>query len=103
MKNTKKKKKKDKHKKSDVDSDNKNTSVEIGESDHSQIATLNENLDSSIEKSDEIVPSDDEKKDANVELNADISVQKKKRKRNKGKKVKSDSDKTTPELRIMSK
>jgi len=97
-----KKKKKDKHKKSDMDSEQKNSSIEISDGENNQRAIFDESLDSSLEKSEEIMPSD-ENKDTNIESNNDTLVIKKKRKRNKGKKVKSDATTTTPELRIMSK
>lgn len=100
-KNNKKKKKKDKHKKSDIDSEQKNSSFEISDSENNLRTMINENIDSSIEKSVEIMSSDDVTTERNIESNNDCS--KKKRKRNKGKKVKSDTNITSSELRIMSK
>lgn len=96
-----KKKKKDKHK-SDMDSEQKKSSIQISDCENNQRAIFNESLDSSIDKLEEIMPSD-ENKDTNIELNNDKMAIKKKRKRNKVKKVKSDANTTTPELRIMSK
>lgn len=122
-KNKKKKKKKDKHQKSE-DSEQQNSSFEISDGENNQKVLLNEHYDSSIIKSEKIIPSDDIKKESmdssivkpeetipiddikkenNVEFNNDNSIVKKKRKRNKGKKTKSETNLTTPGLRIMSK
>ncbi|XP_060862609.1 la-related protein 7 [Metopolophium dirhodum] len=102
IKNNKKKKKKDKTKKSDLDSEQKNSSFEISDSENNQ-KTLIENLDISISKPEEIITSDDDKREMNIEPNNTDSNIKKKRKRNKGKKVKLDTNQTSPVLRIMSK
>lgn len=101
--NNKKKKKKDKHKKNDTDSEQRNSSFEISDCENNQ-SVENENLDSSIEKSDIITPNEDDKNESNIEPNNDDTVAKKKRKRNKGKKVKLEANiNTASELRIMSK
>lgn len=102
IKNNKKKKKKDKTKKSDLDGEQKNSSFEISDSENNQ-KTLIENLDISISKPKEIITSDDDKREINIEPNNTDSNIKKKRKRNKGKKVKLDTNLTSPVLRIMSK
>ncbi|XP_001949188.2 la-related protein 7 [Acyrthosiphon pisum] len=102
IKNNKKKKKKDKTKKSDLDGEQKNSSFEISDSENNQ-KTLIENLDTSISKPEEIITSDDDKREINIEPNSTDSNIKKKRKRNKGKKVKLDTNLTSPVLRIMSK
>jgi len=101
--NNRQKKKKDKHKKSDMYSGQKNFWIELSDSENNPRVTLNESLDFSIEKSEEIMPSEDDKKETNIESNNDDSIVKKKRKRNKGKKGKSDVTINTPGLRIMSK
>jgi hypothetical protein len=103
IKNNKKKKKKDKHRKSDLDSEQKNSSFEISDCENNQRTILNESVDSSIEKPIDIMPSDDVKKDSNIEINNEDSTVKKKRKRNKGKKVKLEANISSPGLRIMSK
>lgn len=105
VKNNKKKKKRDKNKKSDIENEKKESSFEISDNENNQKATLNEQLDSSIGKSEEIMPSDDDNKTCNIESNnVDGLIKKKKRKRNKGKKGKSNINATiTPGLRIMSK
>lgn len=103
FKSNKKKKKKDKHRKSDLDSEQKNSSFEISDSENNQRTTLNESVDSSIDKPDKIMPRDDDKKDSNIDINNEDSTIKKKRKRNKGKKVKLETNITSPGLRIMSK
>lgn len=103
VKNNKKKKKKEKNKKNSKDSEQRNSSFEISDCENNQRAVLNQNLDSSINESKEIMPSDDDKKESNIESNIDDSVIKKKRKRNKGKKTKVESNITAPELKIMSK
>jgi len=102
IKNNKKKKKKDKTKRSDLDVEQKNSSFEISDSENNQ-KTLIENLDISISKPEEIITSDDDKREINIEPNNTDSNIKKKRKRNKGKKVKLDTNLTSPALRIMSK
>ncbi|VVC43542.1 La protein, RNA-binding domain,La-type HTH domain,LARP7, RNA recognition motif 1,Lupus La [Cinara cedri] len=103
-KNNKKKKKKDKNKKNNMENEQKESSFEISDNENNQKALLNEQLDSSIEKSDEIMPSDDDKKKCNESNDVDSLIKKKKRKRNKGKKGKSNINTTiTPSLRIMSK
>lgn len=86
-----------------MDSEQKNSSFEMSDTEKNQRTTLNESVDSSIEKLDEIMPSDDDKKDSNVESNNEDLIIKKKRKRNKGKKVKLEATITSPGLRIMSK
>lgn len=102
IKNSKKRKKKDKQKRSDADNEQKNSSFETSDSEYNQRSTLNESVDSIVEKPYDIKPSDD-KKDSNIESNNEDLIIKKKRKRNKGKKVKLEASITSPELRIMSK
>lgn len=102
IKNNKKKKKKDKTKKSDLEGEQKNSSFEISDSENNQ-KTLIKNHDTSISKPEEIITSDDDKKEINIEPNNTDTNIKKKRKRNKGKKVKLDTNLTSPVLRIMSK
>lgn len=98
-----KKKKKDKHKKNDTDNEQINSSFEISDCENNQ-GVESENLDSSIEKSEDFISKEDDKKESNIELNSEDTVAKKKRKRNKGKKVKLETDISTASgLRIMSK
>lgn len=71
--------------------------------DNNEKNTLIENLNSQLEKSESIVPIDDNKNETIIVSNNIDSNIKKKRKRNKGKKVKSDATINIPGLRIMSK